>query len=357
VSTIDRLMGRLSGEAVPARVDPEDPTAARSALVQEPDAPRAVAEPKLQEPAVSAGAPVAESVADPVAGPAGQAVADSGIAGSTQAAAGSTVPAPVAEPARPSARRSRNLEIDLKRLAARGHLVPGRGTDTMSEQYQQIKRRLLSNINNPEGGFDAPPNLIMITSSVPNEGKTFTSVNLALSLAMELERTVLAVDTDVIKQDMTRTFGASGRPGLFDYLSRDDITLPDVICNTNVPKLSLVPAGTERTTITERLASDAMRRLTLELAQRYSDRIVLFDCPPVLATTGATALAPYIGQIVVVVEAGRTTHDTLRHALQMLDHVSITGLILNKVKETMTDGYQYYGYRYGYGYLTPQGKE
>jgi len=226
----------------------------------------------------------------------------------------------------------------------------------MSEQYQQIKRRLLGNLNNPNADFDAPPNLIMISSSVPNEGKTFTSVNLALSLAMELDRTVLAVDTDVIKQDLTRTFGASGRPGLFDYLSREDITLPDVICNTSVPKLSLVPAGTERTTITERLASEAMRRLTLELAQRYADRIVLFDCPPVLATTGATALAPYIGQIVLVVEAGRTTHDTLRHALQMLEHVRITGLILNKVKETMTDGYQYYGDRYGYGYLTPPGK-
>jgi receptor protein-tyrosine kinase len=334
VNTIDRLMGRLTGDRVPGGVAaPETGQRGRGARGQPAEGATAAPETETADRAA------AEAAARPAA------------------AAPAPAPAAVSPPReRPSAPPGRLLEVDLGRLAARGYLVPGRGADTMSEQYQQIKRRLLANINDPNAGFDAPANLIMITSSLPNEGKTFTSVNLALSLAMELDRTVLAVDTDVIKQDLTRTFGALGRPGLFDYLSRDDISLPDVICNTSVPKLALVPAGTERTTITERLASEAMRRLTLELAQRYADRIILFDCPPVLATTGATALAPYIGQIVLVVEAGRTSHDTLRHALQMLEHVRVTGLILNKVKETMTDGYQYYGYRYGYGYLTPSGK-
>ncbi|HAZ61853.1 MAG TPA: hypothetical protein DCY89_09805 [Gammaproteobacteria bacterium] len=349
MSTIDRLMGRLTGDRVPGG---EAASSADRHGEGSEDGPEGRAE---------SGMPGTTSAAD--VGGAREVTAD--VAGQATSAAPPTsferTPTPPPSSSangsqRATAARGRILEIDLGRLAARGHLVPGRGADTMSEQYQQIKRRLLANINDPSAGFDAPANLIMITSSMPNEGKTFTSVNLALSLAMELDRTVLVVDTDVIKQDLSRTFGASGRPGLFDYLSRDDISLPDVICNTSVPKLSLVPAGTERTTITERLASEAMRRLTLELAQRYADRIVLFDCPPVLATTGATALAPYIGQIALVVEAGRTTHDTLRHALQMLEHVRITGLILNKVKETMADGYQYYGYRYGYGYLTPSGK-
>jgi protein-tyrosine kinase len=337
MSTIDRMMGKLAGE--PGLRDGDAP--------DEPAVPDDAALP-LTPAALAAASTVPEVAPLPATPPPQPVAAERAV---EVPVAAPVTPPPVAPAVHTASRQQpagRMIEVDLARLSARGYLVPGRETDQTSEQYQHIKRRLLGNLTDPGAHFDAPPNLMMITSSVPNEGKTYTSVNLALSMAMEMDRTVLAVDTDVIKQDMTRILNAGGRAGLFDYLSREDLTLPEVIFPTNIPKLSVIPAGTIRSTITERLASEAMRRLTLELAARYSDRIVLFDCPPVLATTGATALAPYIGQIVMVVEAGRTTNDTLRHALQLMEHVRLTGLILNKVKESRGEGYQYYGYKYGY---------
>lgn len=326
MSTIDRFMGKLTGQVEPESDPPEsnsDPVVPAVPVVVEP--PASTVSPSI-EPAVRSSSPVHQAAARPVEPGMASRVGDNPRA---------------ADP-------NRIVTMDLPRMAARGFLTPDAGVTQTSEEYQFIKRRLLANMSDASLVFDAPSNLIMVTSSLPGEGKTYTSVNLALSIAMEMDRTVLAVDTDVIKQDMTRIMNASGRPGLFDYLSRDDVSLPQVIFPTNIPKLSVIPAGTIRSTITERLASDAMRRLTLELSQRYADRIILFDSPPVLATTGATALAPYIGQIVLVVEAGRTSTDDLRHALQLMDHVRLAGLVLNKIKDNHGDGAQVYSYQYGY---------
>lgn len=241
--------------------------------------------------------------------------------------------------------RGGTVHLAFDRLAAMGYLVPGQTADLKSEEFQQIKRRLLGNMVPGMLQTQMPTNLIMITSSLPGEGKTFTSVNLAISLAMEMDRTVLAVDTDIIKSDLTRLFGARDRLGLFDVLSRDDVEIPDVLLRTNIPKLTLLPAGRTQEVVTEKLASEAMRRLSMELATRYHDRVILFDCPPVLATTGAVALAPYVGQIVLVVEAGKTTQETVRHAMETMSHVNITGVVLNKSKQPAASS-QYYGYGY-----------
>jgi receptor protein-tyrosine kinase len=153
----------------------------------------------------------------------------------------------------------------------------------------------------------------------------------------------------VLKADMTRMFGAHGRLGLFDVLSNKSLDIGGVMLRTNVPKLTFVPAGTVREVAAEKLASEMMRELTIELAQRYADRIVVFDCPPILATTGAVALAPHVGQILMVVEAWRTPQQTIKSAIQLMDQVEITGLVLNKTREKINKG-KYYYYQYGYGY-------
>ncbi|NNM00560.1 MAG: AAA family ATPase [Gammaproteobacteria bacterium] len=244
-------------------------------------------------------------------------------------------------------RENADLILDFDQLSAGGFLIPWESAHRQSEEYQQIKRRLLGNM--VEGMLDnpRPKNLIMLTSAMPGEGKTFTSFNLAISIAMEMDRTVLAVDADIIKSDLTKAFGARGRPGLFDILSDDRISLSGCLLRTNVPSLSVLPAGFNEEKVTEKLASENMRALVAELAERYSDRVIIFDCPPLLASSGATALAPLVGQVVLVVEARKTPRSNIKEALGNLDSVPITGVVLNKMKE-YGEGSPYYYYKYGY---------
>jgi protein-tyrosine kinase len=280
-----------------------------------------------------------------------------------------TTPAPTATatPPPPSGVARQTLELDFERLRRLGFMLPGDPASRLSEEFQQIKRRLIGNtvpgmLNSPN-----PPNLIMVTSSMPGEGKTYTSMNLAMSIAMEIDRTVLTIDSDILKSDLSRLFGAYNRTGLYDYLAHPDLDVSDVMCKTNVPTLSFIPAGTIREGITERLASQAMVKLVAELSHRYSDRIIIFDAPPVLAMSGAAALAPLMGQVVVVVEAYKTSRENLKRTLSALEHVQITGLVLNKMRHRASGGsygyggyggygYGGYGYGYGYGYGSQQPK-
>jgi receptor protein-tyrosine kinase len=238
----------------------------------------------------------------------------------------------------------RIVHLDFARLAAAGFLTPNQPTTRQSEEYQQIKRRLLSNIAAGSKSDLRAANLILITSSVPNEGKTFTSVNLAISLAMEVDHTVLLIDTDLMKRDLSRVLGVSDRKGLFDLLANPELRLEDLLVRTSMRNLVLLPVGTQRDGSTELLASMRMRELTKEIATRYHDRVVLFDSPPVLATTTATAMAPLVGQLVLVAEAGSTKQETVRETLQRLDRATITGVILNKAKQAAAASYEYYGY-------------
>ena len=238
------------------------------------------------------------------------------------------------------------VNIDFARLAAGGFLTPDQPMTRQSEEYQHIKRRVLGNMTSGALNNNRPSNLILITSSVPGEGKTFTSINLAISLAMEVDHTILVVDTDIMKRDLSRAFGVVDRKGLFDLLASPDLRLEDLLVRTNLRNLVILPVGTKRDGSTELLASMRMRELADEIARRYHDRVVLFDSPPVLATTTASALAPLVGQVVLVAEAGSTKHETIREALQRLDRVTITGVILNKGKQAAAASYDYYGSYY-----------
>ncbi|MCC6201468.1 MAG: polysaccharide biosynthesis tyrosine autokinase [Gammaproteobacteria bacterium] len=333
LSTIERAMRKLSGEPAAPSAPPPAPKAAVAERQSAPPVPSR--EPEHADIPIREADPVAIAAAAPAPSPGGVRT-DAGLAGMMR------------EP------NEVDLWIDIDRLVARNCLRPGDTYSQMAEEFQHIKRRLLGNIVTNQHHPGPPQNLIMVTSSVPGEGKTFTSTNLALSLAMEIDRRVLLVDTDIAKSDLTRLFGAHGKIGLFDVLA-GYATVPEVILRTNLAKLSMIPSGTVREAVSERLASDAMQALTMEFARRYPDRIVIFDCPPVLATSGAAALAPFIGQIVMVVEAWRTPRATIKHALQMLEPTRVTGMVLNKTREVpQGHGYYYqYGYGYGYGYGTP----
>ena len=136
----------------------------------------------------------------------------------------------------------------------------------------------------------------MVTSALPSEGKTFTSLNLALSIATEIDSTVLLVDGDVAHPSIPEIIGAPHGPGLLDLLTRDDLDFADALVKTNIEKLSLLPAGTRHRRSTELLASEQMASLLREIASRYRDRIIIFDSPPLLATTEARVLAMNMGR-------------------------------------------------------------
>jgi len=247
--------------------------------------------------------------------------------------------------------RSKLIELDLEAIAAAGLVSPLAPGSQIAEQYRVIKRPLLVNAI---GKGTVPPiengNLIMVTSALPNEGKTFNAVNLAMSIVTELDCTVMLVDADVARPSVLQLLGLSPKPGLLDLLQDESLDLSDVLLRTNVEKLALLSSGTPHPRATELLASDAMVKLINDMARRYKDRIIIFDSPPLLMTTESHALASHMGQIVVVVEAERTLQNEVVQALANIESCPVKLMILNKAKADFKKGYSYgYGYAYRYG--------
>lgn len=242
-------------------------------------------------------------------------------------------------PGRPSGGNPRILKIDQERLREQSIVTPGSDRTLIGESFRRVKRQILANVANPASG--ARTNLVMVTSSLAGEGKTFCAANLAISMAMEMDRTVLLVDADVAKPSIPRTLGIEVGKGLMDVLLDPAIDLADVMFRTDIEKLSIVPAGTGHRRATELLASERMRALLEEMATRYHDRVIIFDSPPLLAASEASVLASRMGQIVMVVEAGKTTEADLKDALRRIESCDIVGMLLNK------GGVPNSGYYYG----------
>ncbi len=234
------------------------------------------------------------------------------------------------------------VTIDFARLQANGIITPAAPDQQLLHEFRVIKRPLIRNALGKSGAPLTNGNLIMVTSSLPGEGKTFVALNLAMSIAMEIDSTVLLVDADVIAPSVPRVLGLRRAKGLMDVLTEPDLNFGDVMLKTNVNRLALVLAGTPHRRASELLASDAMAELLNEVSSRYPDRIVIFDSPPLLATTESRALATHMGQVVVVVEADRTTHGTLENALSTVESCPVVLTMLNKAGAS--DGGSYYGY-------------
>lgn len=245
---------------------------------------------------------------------------------------------------KPAVSRSKSVTIDLQRLREGGMIAPDGDKTPLAEEFRVIKRPLLKNAFG-SGASIRNGNLIMVTSAFPREGKSFCAINLAMSIAMERDRTVLLVDADVARPSIPQKFGIAPDVGLMDVLLDSHVSLSDAIVRTNVNKLALLPAGRPHRQATELLASEAMFNLLAELSERYSDRIVIFDSPPLLVTTEARTLAANMGQIVMVVESDNTTHEALREALSTIESCEVVGMVLNKGRRSNPgDSYGYYGY-------------
>jgi receptor protein-tyrosine kinase len=184
----------------------------------------------------------------------------------------------------------------------------------------------------------------MVTSARPREGKTFTAINLALAISAQPDFRVLAVDCDVDRQSMTTTLGIEAEKGFVDLLADDKIDMRDVLLRTDLPNLSVLPAGLKRAGVPELLSSRRMREILAEMAQRYSDRYIVIDAPPCLATSDPSILASLVGQIVFVVEANRTQETEIEESIRLISTCPNISLLLNKVEGTASDHFGSYGY-------------
>ncbi|MDB5729920.1 MAG: tyrosine-protein kinase family protein [Noviherbaspirillum sp.] len=239
--------------------------------------------------------------------------------------------------------QSKRVELDLEKLRSLGMVTPDVGRSAVAEEFRAIKRTLLDHVLSPTRDMGKHSNLIMVTSSLPGEGKTFCATNLAMSIATEVDRTVLLIDADVARPSVLSGLGLKpAHAGLMDLLLERDVHVADVMLRTNIDGLSILPAGTSHRHATELLASQAMSRLLDEIATRYADRIVIFDSPPLLLTSEARVLASQMGQIVMVVEAERTTQNAVKNALLQLEDCPNINLVYNKSQAF--SGSQKYGY-------------
>lgn len=237
--------------------------------------------------------------------------------------------------------------VDRDRLRAEGYLAPHDQERHLADQYRQMKRPILDNVTGQNAMQSADANLIMVSSALPGDGKTFNCINLALSIALEKDLSVLLVDADVAKPHVSQLFGVSEQPGLIEILN-GAIDVDSATIRTDVPGLSLLPAGAHDVHATELLASKRMGKLLHRLSTSHSDRVVIFDSPPLLVTSEAGVLASSMGQIAMVIRAGKTPQRAVLEALDGLDKEKAVNLILNESASGISsDRYGTYGYGYG----------
>lgn len=227
--------------------------------------------------------------------------------------------------------KSKRIALNFDKLRHYGIITPDERRTTITEQFRVIKRPLLMNsFNNAVKNG----NLIMVSSSLAGEGKSFCAINLAMSIAMEMDHTVLLVDADVARPMIPKILGVETDKGLLDVLLDDKLDLTEVLIKTNIEKLSVLTAGRPHPNANELLASQSMGLLLKELVQRYEDRIIIFDSPPLLLTSEARVLASQMGQIVLVVEAEKTPQLSVRETLRQIETCEMINLVYNKARSS-----------------------
>lgn len=240
------------------------------------------------------------------------------------------------------AQRPPDVVLDHQRLGREGLLTPEDENVELREQYRLVKRKLITQAFVHKQPDPNLANLIQVTSSIGAEGKTFSTFNLGMSIAMERDVTVLLVDADLTRRSLTRLAKLAKRKGLTDVLTGSVDDLGEVVFRTDIPRLALIPAGSGHPHATELIASNSMRDCTRELAGRYRDRLIIFDSTPLLMDSQAATLAGHMGQVLVVVEAGRTGERHVREAITLMEGAEASqSLLLNK--SSRGHGYGYYG--------------
>ncbi len=243
----------------------------------------------------------------------------------------------------------RQMKLPLNHFKAKGMISADAPKSQIAEEYRAIKRPLLSNMDGGSGAGVKLGNVIMVTSCVEGEGKTFSAINLAMSLAMERDKTVLLIDADAAKGTSSRLLGfRDDEPGLTNLLLEPSAVIDDFIWQTDMKNLFCLPAGRKSEHSTELMASNSMRELIRKLAEDHPHRIIVFDAPPVLETSEAVVMTQLVGQIAFIIAAESTTQGMVSDALNRIQGSARIGLMLNKTRKKF--GTASYGYGYGYGH-------
>jgi receptor protein-tyrosine kinase len=259
---------------------------------------------------------------------------------------------PSSKPRTDSSLTSRDLkrivQIDVDRLRESGRLPSAEAARRTEDEIRRIKWPLLGAVSGRSGNQAVRNNVILVTSALPGEGKTFTALNLALSIVRDRELRVILVDADVERPGLTPALGLEGHPGLNDVLEDTSREIDSVTYRTDVEGLFVVPAGKWHDQAPEFFAGSRMPQIIEELIRRVGNGVVVLDSPPLLATNEAQVVTRYVGQVLFVVRADDTEQRAVREAIALVDPSASVSAVLNRVQPSAIG--RYYGhYHYSYG--------
>lgn len=235
---------------------------------------------------------------------------------------------------------TRTVPIDPDTLRRR-RIIAGRDNGLITEEYKLLRTQILQRTKAENR------NTLMLTGPLPGEGKTLTAINLGLSIAQEMDKTVLLVDADLRRPRVHRYFGLPEGPGLVDYFT-SGTPIPELLVHPEgFSKFVILPGGQPKPEAAELIGSPLMTELVKELKHFYPDRYVLFDLPPLLSYADSLVFAPQMDGIILVVEMAKTPREAVQQCLKMLDGLPLLGCVLNKMNEKneRDEVYHYYTYR------------
>ncbi len=217
-----------------------------------------------------------------------------------------------------------SLEVSYEELK-RNKIITGKENNVSTAEYKMLRTQVSRRMK--AGGW----NTLAITSPMQGEGKTLTSINLAISMAMEIDQSVLLVDLDLRRPSIARYFNCESPAGLSDYLLRD-IPLQHILFNPGIDRLVVLPGSEQINNSSELLSSPRMIQFVEEIKARYSRRIIIFDLPPVLLTDDALAFSPYVDAMLLVIEDGKTKKSELNRSVNLLKSSNMLGVVVNKAE-------------------------
>jgi capsular exopolysaccharide synthesis family protein len=224
--------------------------------------------------------------------------------------------------------------------------MPWLTSSRVVEEFRIVKHHLIATWKSigyplPSGGSSR---IIMVTSAKPREGKTFCSLNLALTFAAEENLTVILIDADPIQASVGKYLKIPAVPGLTTVLS-GEASLSDALIQTDIANLLILSSGEPGPHVAELLTGGGASRVLAELARRYPEHAIVVDTPPVLASTTPAGLSPMVAQIVFVIEAGHTQRSEIEAAVNLLSGCQRISFLLNKAPRSSGHfgSYSYYG--------------
>jgi protein-tyrosine kinase len=244
----------------------------------------------------------------------------------------------------PTPEPGRMPPLDMAALEKSGLVVGHKVRTRISEEFRITVGHLLRSMQANYSPGRGAPNVIMITSARPGEGKSFSSLNLAGSIAQHTQREVLLMDVDAKQRSISSQLGLTDRPGLLDLSNNPSLRIEDVIIKTSIPHLSLMPVGSGQSGGLDITQTRPVTTLVERIARRFPNSVVLLDAPPCLSTSDPSTLAPFVGQIVLVVEAERTQRNEVIAALDLIKSCPSVTLMLNKIR--LTTSYTFGAYHY-----------